>query len=492
MAVSKNSEAKEAVKTTANQKPVEAPVQASEKKIESAEDRKKLIEEKFVPETVAFMKTNFGLDLYDRKQCDENFVHDLAAGYVTAVKEIVVTPRAYDRDEKVQVDMPKVMSYNALQVHFPVDENYKPVAPTKENPIKAFTYPCYEYVQKAYGSNLETANDEPEITEKEVQEDKKLPKFTNSQIKALEGIGIDPDRLFLTGNKAEDRAKDAFSVAMKTRILSGKEFNYHGVIKTAEGAVRVNGSGVLKTDENGNAMAFLTPVYEHKQKNNEVLDLTTVKRVGKYELDIFQKDANNNPVKDGQGRYQLTQEARDLALYGRTFAPMTAFKHTSDGTGKDKVFKTEKVMVFAAVVAGGVVLKNAQKVLEKDQDGNQIMVNRNGKEVEKFHYEAYAKVCKDGSVNELGQNVKFRSENDLEGFKRGRGGMVEGFEMKNKEGKVEKVNVWMYPDITKGGFASHFKPKASENLDKRFNEGKSQEQAQSHSNTTKRVAKFGL
>ncbi len=420
--------------------------------------RAELIEKGFHPTAVAFLKKELGIDL---NSLPLNTVYDIKAGRVTEPLTVRVTPLVYDRSTKTAKEMPPIQSVSSMRFVFPYDKNFNPVALDKEHKVFVASYPCHEYIQKAEPSLNVTAEENAPAAA--VQ--KELPKFTQEQIMALEGIGINENRLY-------GSAFNALDVETKRDILDGNVFSVDGYVRTSFGVLNVSGVGKLVEGPDGTARAKFQAQEPVTLDKDSILDIASVRKMGNLELDFFERDANGKMKTDVYDLPILNQAGKDLVNYGVSFEPVDGYLHKMEYDAKERKFKdvVQKDKYQVSVVNGGLCATKMRKVNDLDQDGNQIKTKFNGKEVDKYHYEATdVRLNADGTVKVGNQDLKFKTKQDLENYKRGKGGVVEGakwlsYSEKGGKPKEVKYDAFIVPDNQKNGFAKAFSPSTSQKL----------------------------
>lgn len=444
-------------------------------KISDEEKREKILQERFAPESIEFLKRNFGIDLHT-KQVDVNKLYDFADGRLTPPVEAFVRPTAYSYDSKSRIEMAPLCIVASFKFEFPfILQNgvKKYIAPTEEHPVNVTAYPCYDFVMK----------DENFVPSEEKNKDDKVVEierkdFSPSQLMALEGLGINDSRFY-------KNSFDEIPQEDRRAMLEGKEFPVKGTVQIVDSVtdkhffLNINGRGKMTTRKDGTVVTDFIPSYPVEKEFNQTLDIRHINKIGNLEIDIYSElmpDGEYRRLKDGYGRPRINQGASDLVKYGVSFRPLQAFCHTrvKDNTGKWKDNVTKGTYQVSSV-NGGLCATPMIKVMELDKDGNQIMtVNRKGEEVPKFHYEVSpkAKVC-NGKVCINNQYLDPATPKDLDSYKRGRGGVFKGCEYTDPKTKKKVVyDVFAVPDNQRGGFAKGFRPSVSEELIKRQQDAK--------------------
>lgn len=464
MAINKNADSKksemtEKAKSSAkaqSRKSTSARAEKPQAKVSDDKKREELIEKGFHPSAVRFLKEELGIDL---NSLPLNTVHDIKSGRVTEPLAVKVVPLAYDKESKEIRQMPPIQAVASMRFVFPYDNDFKPVALDKEHRVFVASYPCHEFIQKA----------EPGMTESPVAEaapeQKELPKFTAAQVMALEGVGINENRLYANSFNALD-------VDTKRSILEGEVFDINGYVRTSFGVLNVSGQGKLVEMKDGSVRAKFQPQEPVAQGKNSILDINAVRKMGNLELDFFERDRNGRVKTDVYDLPILNQAGKDLVTYGVSFEPVDGYLHKMEYDSKEKKFKdtVQRDKYQVSVVNGGLCATKMRKVMDLDKDGNQIKTTFNGKEVDKYHYEATdVRLNPDGTVKVGGQDLKFRSAEDLDNYKRGKGGVVEGatwttYGEKGQKPKKETYQAFIVPDNQRNGFAKQFSPSSSQKL----------------------------
>lgn len=430
--------------------------------------REKLLKERFCPEGISWLKDVLGIDVASAR-VPLQALYDISGGNVTSdVLEAIVKPMAYDKDRKENVEMPPIKVVGSFRIIMPYDrKTFVPIPPTAENPVFVASYPCYDMMDRIEPSEAVALR-----SGKTAAEDGEMPKFTPQMVMALEGVGIREDRLFAN-------SFNAISLADKRAMVSGEAFECTGTVRVADGLenrilINVNGLAKLTMGKDGDVTARFQPQYPAEHRPGQVIDLVRASRVGNVELDIYERDSRGYRKTDVYGNPIINKAGKDLVKYGRAFGFMDGYVHTNqyvDGKFEDNV---SKVKYEVSVVNGGLCPTKANKVLELDENGKQVMIMIGGKETEKFHYESkYAKVGKDGTVRVGTQDLKPATPADLQDYKRGVGGKFVGFETKDmKTGKKIVYDAYVVPDNRRNGYGRAYSQKASEELISRREEKK--------------------
>lgn len=418
-----------------------------------ADLRKKLVADHFVPETVDYLKENFGIDVTNPK-VPVSVVYDIAHGNVTAPIKATITPLVYDAENKCEVEAAKIQTIGSFRFIFPHDEKtFKPIAPDKEHGIYVSSYPCHEYLTKSDGT--------AQAPEKAPSHE--LRNFTDEEKRMLETIGIRSERLYYskTGYRF-----NALTNEQKYRIQNGLPFEMDGNVRTAAGYINI--AGTAKLTASG---VLFEPTDVPVKGEDDVLDLLAISKIGNLELKFEQIGEDGTVLKDAKGHPILSRAASDLLKYGIAMEPVKGFMHTYKKGGESVSIPG---MYQVSVVNGGLKadLMRQEKVLDLNSKGEPIMVRtKKGETFEKYHYEYYCKEARITKDNEVrlpnGNCVKFASDEDRKNFQMGKGGKVIGAEWKDFSGKDAKpviYDAFVVPDNRRGGFAKQFSPTVSKAL----------------------------
>lgn len=428
--------------------------------VKAGDDQKRaeIIQKGFHPTAVKFLKDELGIDL---SSLPVSTIYDIKAGRVTEPLAVKVTPLAYDRETKTVREMPPIQAVASMRFVFPYDDKFQPVALDKNHRVFVASYPCHDFVQKADPSMQQ----EMAPSVKPAGETVELPKFTPAQVMALEGVGINENRLY--GN-----AFNALDLDTKRSIQQGEAFDVDGYVKTSFGVLNICGQAKLVQGQDGTVRAKFQSQEPVMQGKDSILDITSVRRIGSLELDIFQRDSSGRVKTDVYDLPILNQAGKDLVTYGTAFEPVDGYLHRMEYDSQTRSFKdvVEKGKYQVSVVNGGLCATKMRKVADLDQDGKPLMTTYNGKQVEKYHYEATdVRINSDGTVRVGNQDLQFKSPQDLENFKRGKGGVVEGatwqsYGEKGGKPKQVKYDAFVVPDNQRNGFAKAFSPSTSQKL----------------------------
>ena len=454
MAVRKNNKKAEAPEKDV--KNVQAP--ARQRSASQAELRDKEAHDKavsgFHPEVVKFFGEKLGLNLDSLKTAT---LYDILQGKLSEPLEIVVTPLAFDREADKRVEMPRIKSVSSIRVVLPM-ENGKPVAPDKDHPVFIQTVPCRPFIEKSEVPESSLGAGKPEV-------ERELPTFTDAQLLALEGIGIDRSRMFGGFNH--------LTKEQKCDIAEGKPFMVDGAVKTEFGLVNVIGQGRLSTDKDGKAVAMFESTYPEARDASKVIDLMDARRVGTLELDFMRRNNDGRVITNVNGAPILNEAGANIVNYGMAMEPVKGYihKHEYDNKAKKFVDKVETGWYQVTAVNGNLFATRMKEVKVQGIDGAEIVRT----EI------AQARV-KDGKVfvnGKPGEPLEFASDRDLTDFLAGRGGVVKNavhhdFKLK----KDVTYDAFVVPDNTKAGFARQFTPETSKKLierrDRKVTAGKKQ------------------
>ena len=447
-----------------------ASTRAGQKPFDEDAARSKYLSEKFHPKAVEFVKERFGLDLANPKAVSLSDLYDIAQGKVTRPMEIVVTPLAYDRAQRKDVEMPRIKSVASLRFVFPKEDG-KPVAPDmsdKKKRIFVATVPCRPMVERAEGF------DSPQQAPAGERE---LVKFTPQQIQALEGIGINRDRLFGGFN--------GLSADQKADIAAGRKFEVDGAVRIGDGMmVNVIGEARLVPGEDGRVEARFMPAYPEERSAGLVPDLEAGRRQGVLELDFTLRTSNGKAMTDVNGVPYLNDAAKNLIDYGMAMGPVVGYVHTRKQDEKTGEWKdrTERHNYEVTVVNGNLYATPMKEVPDLRPDGTQITyTDRSGKEKVQTHPEVASAIVKDGKVYVNGQNgqkgkaLEFASPEDQKNYLLGKPAVVKDAVYHDFKSKTEKVYDGVAVcDNRSAGFGKVFTPSTSQALMEKMKEAKSE------------------
>ena len=414
-----------------------------------------------------FMKEKLGVDVNDRRQVSDSNLFDLIQGKVTSPMELIVTPLAYDREKGANVQMPKVKLMTSLRVEFPRDRDTRQFVPIdSEHPARVSTVPCLPYREKAEGYEADSPAQAPAAQ----RGAKEGPTFTETQLRALEGIGIDRNRLFAGPNPFNREEKEA--------IASGEKFFFTGAVNTDAGLLRVAGEGKLSGDR-----ALFETSYPEKRGENLVLDITEARKIDlvtKDEgravlmLDFLERDAYGRAKTDVNRQPKLNQAGTNLVQYGMAMEPVVGVirYRAKNGEGKWEVKDGEPRHYQVTALNGSLHVTPMKEVKDLAPDGSVITYkDRKGNTVEQTHPEIYNPMVKDGKVYVDGftakgaSRVDFASKEDEANYRQGRAAVVKGHVFYDHGAKKEVTyDAVVVADNRKAGFAHAFSPSVSKAL----------------------------
>ena len=422
-----------------------------------------------------FMKEKLGLDVNDRRQVSDSNLFDLIQGKVTSPMDLVVTPLAYDREKGANERMPKVKLMSSLRIEFPRDKETRKFVPIDAtHPARVSTVPCLPYREKAEGYEAEAPAQAPAAQ----RGAKEGPTFSEAQLRALEGIGIDRNRLFAGPNPFNREEKEA--------IASGEKFFFTGAVNTEAGLLRVAGEGKLVGDR-----ALFETSYPEKRSDNLVLDITEARKIDlvtKDEgravlmLDFLERDAYGRAKTDVNRQPKLNQAGTNLVEYGMAMEPVVGVikYRAKNDEGKWEVKEGEPRHYQVTALNGSLHVTPMKEVKDLAPDGTVITYkDRHGKTVEQTHPEVYNSMVKDGKVYVDGFTAKgaarvdFASKEDEAAYRQGKAAVVKGHVFydhgANKEVTYDAVVV---ADNRKAGFAHAFSPSVSKALREKLHPAK--------------------
>ena len=429
-------------------------------KLTDAQKKEKALE-KFHPDNLDYLKKVFGLDLKSGA-VKHSVVEDIAAGRITEPVELRLKPLAYDKDKKELVEMPPIKAVASVRIVLPYEKDtYKQIPVDSDHKMAFNAFPCYQMLVKSNARNFsEEVVDNTPTPE--------LVQFTKEQVKALEGLGIREDRLY-------NGSYNALTLAEKESIFKGEVFDVTGTVRVSDGMdsaifVDINGKAKMRTTSKGEVYTSFEPQYNVERGKANVIDLLKIRRLGAVELDFFERTPEGKVKRDVYNSPIINNAGRQLIEYGVSFTPVDGFVHQRhyDENAKKFVETIDKKKYQVSVINGGLCITSMIKVNDLDQDGNKIMTNINGKEVEKYHYEVKDVRMKDDKVFVNGELLEPASPNDLENYKRGVGGVFKGAKWTeyDEQGKstVITYDAYAVPNNQKNGFARIFSPDTTSKL----------------------------
>lgn len=418
---------------------------ASQKDLKNREARAKVLES-FLPEVREFFSANLGLDL---EALDAKVLYDIKLGKLTKPLDLTVVPQAYDRALDRRVDLAPMHVVAGLIVNLP-RENGEMVAPDEKHRLFINTVPCRPMMEKSDGVSDAPAAGEAEEEAAEARGAEKVT-FTEEQLMALEGIGVDRSRLFGGFNVLPRSTRED--------IAEGRPFYVDGVVRTSWGYVNVSGVAELLERDGAPAVTFQPTSYEQRTEG-KVVDILGARRIGMLELDLFKRGANDRIVKDVNGMYVLNEAGANLVNYGFAMEPVKGFVHGRKYDEKEKKFKdTAEVGWYQVGVAYGSLVARKMKEIKARRAGTQEVYTR---------LEVPEARVVEGKVYVDGKNaapLAFKSERDLTDYLEGRGGVVVGASFHDKKHEKDvSYNAFVVPDLTRGGFARQFSPETTEKI----------------------------
>lgn len=433
----------------------EAVVDGKSTKLSESEVKRGELMAEFLPENLTYLKDVLGIDLTDEKKYDKDFIDDLVHGRVTKPIEMTVTPLAYDRElKKKNVEMPKISIISSVRMGIPHDSEYKqlPINPkVKETALRVETYPHYLKCEKVDGE--EEMSEAISAGTADMKQTADKIEFTPEEKMALEGIGINDQRLY--GGKF-----NSFDMETKKQIKDGEDFVFAGSVNTEVGYLSVSGIGRL-SNEDGKVVATFEPLDKQEGKDL-VLDITNVRKIGNLELDFFERGTDGKIMRDESGQPRLNAAGWNLVEYGQAMEPVTGYVHLKSEWSKEKnryIDEVKKWSYQVSVVNGGLVVTPMKEVVKDER------------------YEVYAAI-KDDKVKINGEYLEFVSEREKDMYIRGYGGIVKGATWKDyKTGKDVKYEAFVVADNKKNGYGFAYSPSVSKALIERRAENMRKEQA---------------
>lgn len=427
----------------------------------SAEDAvREKVEALFDPTYVRYLN-GLGCDL---SRLRVNDLYDLIQGKLTRPLDLVVTPLAYDRDLRRNVEMPRIKVVAGLQVVWPRKNGR--LAPLDDS-NRAFlnTVPCLPYLERAEGHEAVTGQDPgpaPSVESAPVS-------FTEAQLMALEGVGVSRDRLY--------GGPGAVSREDKAAMAAGERFPVNGAVNTSGGLIRVIGEAMLVTGADGAVEARFQSTYPEERGQDTVIDLLSARRQeiltreGRtvVEFDFFQRDSGGRVISDVNGRPLLNKAGENVVRYGMAMEPVMGYVHNRSYDQKERKWadNVERRHFQVSVENGNLCFSQMREVPDLAPDGSEVKVrDRSGAEVVKTHPEVAVSRVADGKVfldGGAGKPLEFVSREDEENFVRGRVAFVKDcvyHDFKSKKDVTYEAAV--VSDNRKAGFAKVFTPSTTE------------------------------
>lgn len=397
----------------------------------------------FHPDVVTFFKDKLGLEL---QKLDVKTLYDLQQGKLTKPLELIVVPLVYDRSKKADVEMPRIKVVASLKASLPY-ANGKPLAPDAEdNRIFISSLPCRPLLEDSVDNGID-AGVEKHLSTGE----RPMPTFTEEQMMALEGVGINRERLFGGFNH--------LSYDEKCAIADGEKFMVDGAVKTDFGFVNVIGVAKLNVGKDDKVGVDFEPFYSEAREAGKVIDIMDARINGSLELDVFRRDGNNKMITNVNGLPILNTAGSNLVTYGMAMEPVRGYIHTRKYDQKENKFVDKvKVQYYQVSVANGNLFATPMReVKTKGLDGKEIT----SYEVQQARVRD-GKVFIDGKVNEP---LEFASKEDMKNYLEGRGGKVLNAVYHDfKSNKDITYTAFVVPDNTRAGFARQFTPETSKKL----------------------------
>lgn len=392
----------------------------------------------FHPDAVDFFKEKLGIDLSREKT---SFLYDLITGKVTEPVDMVVTPLVYDRDSKKNVEAQPLKLVASIKASFPMN-NGKMIAPDDDHRIIIQTVPVRPMLDKTDGHDVSEAKAEESTRE--------LPSFSESQLMALEGVGISRERMFGGFNH--------LSPAEKFDIADGLPFFVDGTVKTDFGYLNVTGEAKLEMSKDGEASVLFQPVYPEGRDASKVLDILSARVIGNLELDIYRRDGRNKIITNVSGMPILNEAGVNLVSYGTSMAPVDGYLHSREYDSKERKFvdKVSKAQYAVSVVNGSLyAVKMKEQDLELSDGRTETVLALPSVRIKE------GKALLDGK----GEALEFASERDRMDYIAGKGGVVKGATFHDFKTKKDiTYDAFVVPDIARGGYGKQFSPSVSKEL----------------------------
>lgn len=435
-----------------SRKPVEERIDAPAPEVTRAGNAAQKTEEQYKlkalsgihPTVKDWLKDKLGLDL-ESNSISARDVYDITQGKLTRPLAFVVTPLAYDKAKQEQVEMPKIRNMASIRLVMPM-ENGKPVALDDKHRVFIETVPCRPYLVK--GDTEAFALSEPEVA----PADKKDVQFSDEQLQALEGIGINPNRMF--------GGRNHLSREEKEMIFSGEKFPVDGVVRTTAGCyVNVCGEAVLATAKDGSVTCKFQPNYPEEREAGLVLDILSGRTIGALDLDVFKRDSTNRIIRDENNKPILNEAGMNLINYGMAMQPVLGYTHQREFDKKENRWRdsTESAYYEVTVQNGNLYASKMREVKEKNEEGKEVSRWESGRVRVRD-----GKVYLDGNAKDA---LEFASEKDMKSYLEGRGGVVKGVTHRDYKTRKDTVyDAFVVADNRKAGFGHAFSPETSKKI----------------------------
>lgn len=424
----------------------------------------------FHPAVVDWFKENLDLDL---RHQPANFLYDLRQGKMTQPVQVVVSTLAWDRERKVNVPAGRINPFVALMVNLPFKDG-KMVAPDKDNPVYVASVPCRPLLERSE-TGVEPGSPAPAPSG-----DRKAVEFTKEELFALEGAGVNGERLFKGFNAFSDEEKEA--------IKAGEVFELVGAVKTPFGMLNVAGEAQLRQDADGKPVVKFQSYMPEEMEEGKVIDLMSARVIGAVELDFFRRDSSNRIIRDVNRRPELNEAGRNLIAYGNAMEPVAGYVHRRVYDAKERRYEDKVEKGWYQVVAvthrqwsdekhayvkgttGSLYAREMKMVQALNADGTKAFRrDADGKEAPVMQPEIQFARVEGGKVRLDGQGTgkefAFKTERDLQDYMQGRGGVVSGVIYHDYKTKKDVAyDAFVVADPTRGGFGVAFTPSTSEEL----------------------------
>lgn len=434
-------------------------------------ERSEIIAQRFHPDSVNYLNRVFGINLLSPEISKQDILN-IASGRTTSPIVATVRPLVFE-DGELKESAP-ITIVNSFRFNFPHDKTtYKPIAHDETNKVYVQSFPCYDLIAKA-----EPTEQVEQVEQKKAQKvlidfskagkkaQKDLVKFSSAQMAALASVGIDKARLY--GGR-----HNSLSVEQKNALKAGEKVQLSGTVRLTDGVndniyVNTNGYIMMQTRDNDDVKVAFTPQYPVQRTKDTILDIETVRTIGNVRLDMFEMK-DGKPVINEAGLPVLNQGLSDVVRYGVSLEPVGGMSFESrfdnDTNAMVEGGISGKYLVYE--VNGGLSVEKLVKVNDLDEKGEQIYFKgSDGKKLAKYHYEiAYPRVSKDGTIRIGSESYSFASEEDLNNYKRGRGGVVKGFtytDYATRKSHTYDAFICYNPHL--GGFPKVFSEEATKSI----------------------------
>lgn len=410
------------------------------------------------PSAVEYVKRNLGIDLKS-PQTSLSVIHDLAQGRYTEPVAVTVTPRGYDRVARKTVSLPPVTALVSLRIDFP-REGGKPVAIDKKHPAYLSSVSVRPEVLKGAAPQVSR-------TEEPGSDSSKLT-FTDAQILALEGAGIEPDRLFGSNGSLSAADKESLlagapvEIEGSVRLEGGERVNIHGEVEL-DGEKAVFRSSVMRRLQDKSLVPALASVpedeFEGLKRSDFQIDIAEARRQGSVDFDLYEKGPDGKTLSTAEGPV-LNPAGRDLLTFGSSMGPVRGFIHfrNYDKASGKWAEGVETAWYHLTVINGNIAATRMRRDAVMGKDG------------EKTYSAPHVnpRLDSEGRVYVSGgrEPLSFASDEEFDRYRAGKPAKVKDARHHDfKLGKDITYDAYVVFDGASGGFAKQFSPSSSKKIE---------------------------